>query len=445
MWSICFLQSLTNSKMRNKKCIVVAIVVGVVVAITILSWSVYEFGFKSQSSLVSPDSIQSSTHTQSPSFIHSTLSPTLRPTFTPTAIPSMNPTVRPTVNPSLSPTLTPTLNPTITPTFTPTAVPSMNPTVRPTITPTVTPTLNPTIRPTFTPTAIPSMNPTIRPTFTPTVAPTIRPSLSPTAIPSMNPTIRPTFNPTVAPTAISSMNPTIRPTFYPTVTQTAIPSMNPTVKPTFAPTVKPTISLEELYIAQLFDSNENGYIEKNEYDIKIIIVYGSIDSYHDELFNSFDLDQDQVLAFDEFISLFYKSAEKTEQEMLEALDSFEFLDTNGDGSIDTNELGAYARSVGKNPTEAELMDLIQSIDMDGDLTQVSFTEFVKWSSPRVTLDTAVRKFIKVDLNLNRWIEPDELSSFVIAYYDQNQDGVLSVDEFFIMFKAEDANFSLWPF
>lgn len=47
----------------------------------------------------------------------------------------------------------------------------------------------------------------------------------------------------------------------------------------------------------------------------------------------------------------------------------------GDGTITTKELGTVMRSLGQNPTEAELQDMINEVDADGSGT-IDFPEFL---------------------------------------------------------------------
>ena len=41
------------------------------------------------------------------------------------------------------------------------------------------------------------------------------------------------------------------------------------------------------------------------------------------------------------------------------------FDKDGDGTITTSELGTVMRSLGANPTETELQDMVNEFDADG--------------------------------------------------------------------------------
>uniref|UniRef100_A0A4W5Q911 Calmodulin 3b (phosphorylase kinase, delta) n=1 Tax=Hucho hucho TaxID=62062 RepID=A0A4W5Q911_9TELE len=73
----------------------------------------------------------------------------------------------------------------------------------------------------------------------------------------------------------------------------------------------------------------------------------------------------------------------TEEQIAEFKEAFSLFDKDGDGTITTKELGTVMRSLGQNPTEAELQDMINEVDemireadIDGD-GQVNYEEFVQ--------------------------------------------------------------------
>uniref|UniRef100_A0A2K6L532 EF-hand calcium-binding domain-containing protein 11 n=3 Tax=Colobinae TaxID=9569 RepID=A0A2K6L532_RHIBE len=79
----------------------------------------------------------------------------------------------------------------------------------------------------------------------------------------------------------------------------------------------------------------------------------------------------------------------TEEQIAEFKEAFSLFDKDGDGTITTKELGAVMTSLGQNPTEAELQDMIneevdetiREADTDGD-GQVNYEEFVQMMSAK---------------------------------------------------------------
>mmetsp|Transcript_3734 Transcript_3734/g.9655 ORF Transcript_3734/g.9655 Transcript_3734/m.9655 type:complete len:927 (+) Transcript_3734:73-2853(+) len=85
------------------------------------------------------------------------------------------------------------------------------------------------------------------------------------------------------------------------------------------------------------------------------------------------------------------------------------LGGGGDGTIGTNDLGTVLRSLGQNPTDAELQDMINEVDADGNGT-IDFPEF---------LSLFARKMKDTDA------EEDILEAF--KAFDSSGDGFVSVD------------------
>jgi len=53
-----------------------------------------------------------------------------------------------------------------------------------------------------------------------------------------------------------------------------------------------------------------------------------------------------------------------EEQIAEFKEAFSLFDKDGDGTITTKELGTVMRSLGQNPTEAELQDMINEVRVD---------------------------------------------------------------------------------
>lgn len=53
-------------------------------------------------------------------------------------------------------------------------------------------------------------------------------------------------------------------------------------------------------------------------------------------------------------------------------DAFFMFDKDGDGRITPKELGAVLKSLGQNPTDLELRDLINEVDADGTSSKLKY-------------------------------------------------------------------------
>ena len=65
----------------------------------------------------------------------------------------------------------------------------------------------------------------------------------------------------------------------------------------------------------------------------------------------------------------------TDEQVAEMKEAFGLFDRNGDGSIETKDLGIVLRSLGMNPTDAELCDMVGELDADGS-GAIEFPEFL---------------------------------------------------------------------
>ena len=124
------------------------------------------------------------------------------------------------------------------------------------------------------------------------------------------------------------------------------------------------------------------------------------------------------------------------------------------GTITTKELGTVMRSLGQNPTEAELHDMINEVDADGNGT-IDFTEFLSLMARKMKdtdTEEELREAFKVfDKDNNGFISAAELRHVMtnlgekltdeevdemIREADIDGDGQVNYDEFVKMMMAK---------
>ncbi|XP_041449033.1 calmodulin-A-like [Drosophila obscura] len=141
------------------------------------------------------------------------------------------------------------------------------------------------------------------------------------------------------------------------------------------------------------------------------------------------------------------SSNLTPDQIEEIREAFQVFDRENKGCITCKELGTVMRSLGQNPTEAELYDLIDEIDLDGDGT-IDFSEFLHMMSHRMqdigSEESLLQGFKIFDRDGNGYISTLELKTTmmmlgekvtdeevreIMAEIDQDRDGRISYAEY----------------
>merc|ERR1711977_208946 len=144
----------------------------------------------------------------------------------------------------------------------------------------------------------------------------------------------------------------------------------------------------------------------------------------------------------------------TEEQIAEFKEAFSLFDKDGDGTMGTKELGTVMRSLGQNPTEAELQDMINEVDTDGNGT-IDFPEFLSLMARKMkdvdVEEELIEAFKVFDRDGNGFISHAELSHVMrnlgqqltgeevdemIREADIDGDGQINYEEFVRMMMAK---------
>ncbi|XP_076095369.1 uncharacterized protein LOC143066261 [Mytilus galloprovincialis] len=180
----------------------------------------------------------------------------------------------------------------------------------------------------------------------------------------------------------------------------------------------PVEDLREAF--KIFDKNSDGKIDPNELK-KVMVNIGEklTDEEANEMIKEADVDGDGKVNYEEFVKMMTKKdkylsvpAERglTEDQREHITGVFNWFDKNGDGKIDAKELGLALRLEGLNPTEKEISEMIQKVDVDDD-GQINHKEFMKMMKDQV-------------------LNTDEKSELQEAFkvFDKNGDGRICASE-----------------
>ncbi|KAJ3785020.1 calmodulin-like protein [Lentinula aff. detonsa] len=138
------------------------------------------------------------------------------------------------------------------------------------------------------------------------------------------------------------------------------------------------------------------------------------------------------------------------EQVNEFKEAFSLFDKDGDGTITTLELGTVMRSLGQNPTDAELQDMINEVDVDGNGT-IDFNEFLAMMEKKfkdTDSEEEIRQAFQVfDKDGNGTISAKELKAVMeslgeklsdqevdamIVEADEDGDGSINYQEFVAM-------------
>ncbi|XP_037948978.1 uncharacterized protein LOC119680298 [Teleopsis dalmanni] len=162
-----------------------------------------------------------------------------------------------------------------------------------------------------------------------------------------------------------------------------------------------------------------------------------------DMFYEADVDGSGKIEFTEFLLLMsplvnetgeYKYIPKAQltdhfdpEQIAEFKESFAYFDKDCDGNITAKELGILMRYLGTNTTEAELIDIVRSADVDGS-GKIDFIEFLIILSNKMKEECNCISIPKI--NVGDRLSPYQIAEFreVFTRFDNDNDGYISGKE-----------------
>jgi len=123
--------------------------------------------------------------------------------------------------------------------------------------------------------------------------------------------------------------------------------------------------------------------------------------------------------------------------ILEMKEAFQLFDKNGDGFISAKELGVLMRTLGRNPTEDEIMNIMNEIDVDhnGKLDFSEFTIMMRDKLSGEDMEQEIKQAFRVfDRNGDGYISKNEFKHCMMHFGEKFTD-----DEVEEMISEADAN------
>jgi len=114
----------------------------------------------------------------------------------------------------------------------------------------------------------------------------------------------------------------------------------------------------------------------------------------------------------------------TEDKIAEFKEAFEIFDKDKDGFITIKELGEIMKNLGQSPTDAELQDMINEVDIDGN-GNIDFKEFLGLMARKMrdtdTEEELIEAFKVFDRDSNGLISAQELKHVMTSLGEKVSD------------------------